>query len=163
MSDQFTPAELLAMRFHEHYEALAADFGYQTRVESRRPWLQVPEQNRSLMIAVCERIIADFALTIQPGTKENDITSINVSNGFGYNTQQPFVQMLIPRADWMTQMSPANARELALNLLACADAAESDGFLVGFLQTVVGVEDMSKIADVLVRFRQYREARRTVE
>lgn len=48
----------------------------------------------------------------------SDITSIEVSSGFGYNTQQPFVQMLIPRADWMTQMSPADARDLAHNLIA---------------------------------------------
>ncbi|TXH52957.1 MAG: hypothetical protein E6Q97_14120 [Desulfurellales bacterium] len=89
--------------------------------------------------------------------EEEDITGITVSGGFGHNTRQPFVQMLIPRADWMTQMSPATARELAHNLLACADAAESDGFLVGFLQNVIGVDDMSKVAGVLVQFREYRE------
>lgn len=95
--------------------------------------------------------------------EEEDITGITVTSGFGHNTRQPFVQMLIFRADWMTQMSPAKARELALNLMACADAAESDGFLVGFLQTVIGVDDMSKIADVLSHFREYREAHRAVE
>lgn len=91
---------------------------------------------------------------------EEDITGITVSSGFGYNTQQPFVQMLILRADWMTQMSPANARELAINLLHAADAAESDGFLVRFLQSVVGVDDMSKVSGVLVQFREYREAQK---
>lgn len=37
----------------------------------------------------------------------------------------PYVQVLIPQADWMTQMPPESARELALSLLACADAAET--------------------------------------
>jgi len=62
------------------------------------------------------------------------LVGVMVSSGFGYNTQQPYVQVLIEAADWSTQMSPATARELAFNLLTAADAAESDGFLVGFLR-----------------------------
>lgn len=91
--------------------------------------------------------------------EEDDITSIQITSGFGHNTQQPFVQMLIRRADWMTQMSPENAREVAHNLLAAAEAAESDGFLVGFLRQGMGIDDMRMVASVLVQFREYREAR----
>lgn len=89
--------------------------------------------------------------------EDSDITNITVTSGFGHNTQQPFVEMTIRRADWTTQMSPSMARELAHNLLAAADAAESDGFLVTFLQKTVGVEDMRTIATVLVQFREYRQ------
>jgi len=164
MSDQFSDAEILAMRFHEHYEALAAKFGYQTRVESRKPWLQVPEQNRNLMIATCARIIDDFHLLISNDPiSEEGITHFSVTSGFGHNTQRPFVQMVIPRADWMTQMSPGDARDLALNLLACADAAESDGFLVTFLRKTIGVDDMRAVASILVEFRQHRDQNRKVE
>lgn len=92
--------------------------------------------------------------------EEEDITGITCTSGFGHNTQKPFVQMLIPQADWMTQMSPEKARELALNLLMCADAAESDGFLVTFLLSKIGVDDMRAIASILVEFRQYRDASR---
>lgn len=79
-----------------------------------------------------------------------------VSSGFGHNTRKPFVQVLIEAADWSTQMAPSTARELAFNLLQAADAAESDGFLVGFLTKVVGADDRA-IAGVLNEFREYRE------
>lgn len=88
---------------------------------------------------------------------EEEGVTFEVSSGFGHNTQAPYVQVLIKKADWMTQMSPADARRVAHNLLACADAAESDGFLVGFLQKTVGVKDMRAIAGILVEFREYRE------
>lgn len=95
----------------------------------------------------------------QPQIEEEGRIGITCSSGFGHNTQQPFVQMLIHQADWMTQMSPDDARSLAQNLMACADAAESDGFLVTFLQRTIGVDDMRTIASILVQFREYREAR----
>ena len=50
-------AEQLAQRFHETYERLAPDFDYKTREASAKPWAEVPENNRSLMIAVCEEIL----------------------------------------------------------------------------------------------------------
>jgi len=49
-------AERVAQQFHEAYEDLAPEFGYETREASRKPWDQVPEQNRSLMIAVVQRL-----------------------------------------------------------------------------------------------------------
>lgn len=95
-------------------------------------------------------------------TNDSDLIDISVSSGFGHNTQRPFVQILIPKADWMTQMSPSDARGLALNLLTCAEAAESDGFLVTFLRQTVGVDDMRAVASILVEFRQWRDQRREV-
>lgn len=50
-------AEALAQRFHETYERLAPQFGYQTRRVSAVPWADVPEQNRALMIAVCAELL----------------------------------------------------------------------------------------------------------
>lgn len=49
--------EDLARLFHEIYEQLAPEFGYETREASRKPWHEVPEKNRKLMTAVCERIL----------------------------------------------------------------------------------------------------------
>ena len=58
LQETLTPGpEDLAKLFHETYETLAPDFGYETREASRKPWLEVPEKNRKLMIAVCERIL----------------------------------------------------------------------------------------------------------
>lgn len=50
----------LARRFHTLYEALAPQFGYETRKESAKPWSQVPEQNKDLMIAVCEALLKEL-------------------------------------------------------------------------------------------------------
>ena len=79
-----------------------------------------------------------------------------VSSGFGQRTQAPYVQVLIEAADFMTQMSPADARDLAHNLLACAESAEQDAFFITFLRTKIGAED-GQIAQLLNEFREWRE------
>lgn len=56
-----TAAEALARRFHELYERLAPDHGYETRRESAVPWADVPAANRGLMIAVSAQLLADQA------------------------------------------------------------------------------------------------------
>jgi hypothetical protein len=50
-------AEFVAQMFHDTYERLALSFGYETREESRKPWSDVPEQNRLLMVAVAKEVI----------------------------------------------------------------------------------------------------------
>ena len=56
--------EELAKRFHETYERLAPSFGYETRKESAKPWADVPENNKRLMIAVCGEIISWSAIPL---------------------------------------------------------------------------------------------------
>jgi hypothetical protein len=69
---QLTP-ELLARTFHESYEQLAPSFGYDTRDDSRQPWEQVPEQNRKLMVATAEAVIAKLGLiTSRPDSMTGD-------------------------------------------------------------------------------------------
>lgn len=51
------PAEQIAQRFHEAYEELAPNHGYETREASRKPWSEVPQNNKSLMIAVVSRLL----------------------------------------------------------------------------------------------------------
>lgn len=50
-------AELIAMRFHETYERLAPEHGYETRKASAVPWVDVPENNKNLMIAVVQNLL----------------------------------------------------------------------------------------------------------
>lgn len=50
-------AERVAQAFHEAYERLAPQHGYNTRAESAMPWPQVPLQNRRLMTAVVRDLI----------------------------------------------------------------------------------------------------------
>lgn len=50
-------AEELAKLFHDTYEELAPNYGYTTRRSSAVPWEDVPEPNKSLMIAVAKRVL----------------------------------------------------------------------------------------------------------
>lgn len=54
-----TSAEDVAQRFHEAYERLAPEHGYETRKASAKPWSEVPEQNRGLMVATVQALIDD--------------------------------------------------------------------------------------------------------
>lgn len=87
---------------------------------------------------------------------EDKIVTFHVSSGFGHRTRQGYVQVLIEAADWTTQMTPDNARELAANLLQCAEAAEVDAFLMTFMRERVGAPD-EQAAQILVEFREWRE------
>lgn len=62
-------AERLAQTFHETYERLAPNFGYETRKESAKPWAEVPEQNKRLMIAVCEEVRLAYLANYQEGER----------------------------------------------------------------------------------------------
>jgi hypothetical protein len=48
----------IARAFHEAYEGLASSHGWSTNPRSRVPWEQVPEENRSLMLATIEKLLA---------------------------------------------------------------------------------------------------------
>lgn len=89
-------------------------------------------------------------------SEENKTIIFSISNGFGHRAQAPYVQVLIESADFMTQMSPAEARSLAMNLVECAESAEQDAFFISFLRKKVGADDKA-VAGVLVQFREWRE------
>jgi hypothetical protein len=55
-------AEELAKLFHDTYEELAPGFGYRTREASAVPWSDVPEPNKSLMIAVADKVLERIKL-----------------------------------------------------------------------------------------------------
>lgn len=63
--------EQLAQRFHEAYERLAPQFGYQTRPESAVPWEDVPEANRALMVAVATEVLASLSTEVSETPEEN--------------------------------------------------------------------------------------------
>lgn len=62
------PSERIARAFHEAYERLAPEFGYDTREASAKPWEQVPDQNRNLMRAVAANLMRGGHL--HPGRPE---------------------------------------------------------------------------------------------
>jgi hypothetical protein len=58
-------AEKWAKDFHDTYERTAPRFGYETRKESAKPWEEIPEKNRKLMIAVCAEVLCRFASAME--------------------------------------------------------------------------------------------------
>ena len=58
-----TSAEDIARAFHETYERLAPEHGYETREASAKPWDEVPEQNRGLMVAVVGDLLAQGVIS----------------------------------------------------------------------------------------------------
>lgn len=61
LSNETSPEDL-ARLFHETYERLAPEHGYETRKDSRTSWEQVPETNKGLMIAVADHILDKLEL-----------------------------------------------------------------------------------------------------
>lgn len=53
------PEVYIARAFHEAYEKLAPDFGYETRKSSRVAWKDIPKNNRDLMIATVKKLLND--------------------------------------------------------------------------------------------------------
>lgn len=80
----------------------------------------------------------------------------SVSSGYGRDSQKPFINITVGAKDFHTQMSPVEAIELAHNLLAAAEAAITDAFMIRFLRERVGV-DMPQVAGLLNEFREFRE------
>lgn len=80
-------------------------------------------------------------------------TSIWVETLVSQRTGQPLVQ--IAWHDHTAQMTPAEARDLARNLLDAASIAEADAGLVRFLKERVGLE-FAGAAQMLGELREYR-------
>lgn len=72
--------EILARAFHNIYEELAPQFGYETRTETRQFDPTTP--NGRLMIAVCERIIDDIqeSITSMMNDRYREIQQIDESD-----------------------------------------------------------------------------------
>jgi hypothetical protein len=104
---------------------------------------------------------ANAALDITFDKPESGVLS--VSSGYGQNTKQPFVTIAlaspVETANPAVQLLTSQAREIAMQILEAADAAESDGFVVGWLTDVADLSE-AQAAALLQEFRAYRDARR---
>lgn len=149
-------SEQLARLFHETYERLAPNFGYETRPDSAVPWEDVPERNKRLMIAVADIIELEFFGGAKAIAGELP-SEFWAETGYGHNTRKPFVALTY-NGRKLAQMPPETAIDLAHNLLAVAEASLGDAFLVGFMRDRVGLE-MEQVGSLLLEFRSYRETR----
>jgi len=55
-----TEYEALAKAFHDAYETLAPQYGYDTRPESRVAWEDLPENHRALMAMTVETALTGY-------------------------------------------------------------------------------------------------------
>ncbi len=60
--DVLADAERIARWFHAAYETHAPSHGYETRTETAVPWDDLPDNNRSLMLATVREVV-DLILT----------------------------------------------------------------------------------------------------
>lgn len=84
-----------------------------------------------------------------------DNSVININSIVSSRDYRPFVQL-----NWGSggcQMTPDEAREHAYKILAAAEAAESDAFLVDFLREKVGLSTAVDVSMILQHFREFRE------
>lgn len=76
---------------------------------------------------------------------------------FGYRTRRGLVE--IGFRGVTIQVEPDDARAFAGNLLAAAEAAETDEYIHTFFKKVLGAED-DQVLGVLGEFRKWRDERR---
>lgn len=76
-------------------------------------------------------------------------------SGLGMNTKVPYVSLR--HEDFILQVSPKEAREIASNILQCAEAAEQDQFLFEWVKQAIKVNDQAA-AVILKEYRDFREA-----
>lgn len=81
---------------------------------------------------------------------------IRVESGYGGNTRQPFVEIKDDRLKAPMQLSPEEARDLALNILEAAEAAEQDAFMFEFVSKDLHAGDQAA-ANIISEFRKWRD------
>lgn len=111
------------------------------------PWERMAESGRTMWRAVGEAVMN---VIVDKGDRRGEFS---VSSIYGYATQKPYVNVEVSISPM--QCSPAKAREMALLLLECADASESDSVLIGYAKDVLDLDDRGA-AQLLQQFRRYR-------
>jgi len=80
---------------------------------------------------------------------------------YGARNRRGLVEIQL--GETVVTVRPAEARAHAYNILACAEAAETDEFLVGWLMGLKGTDDPRRVLLVLREFREWRDAHREEE
>lgn len=137
----------------DHAAALRDRLG-RAAIEADNPgiqWDRLAEVEREYWRGIGDAVRA--AMT-SGGGRRGDFA---VASVYGYETQKPYVNLEVSISPM--QLSPAKARECALMLLECADAAESDAALITFARTALNLDDRTAAA-LLAQFRAMREQAR---
>lgn len=112
---------------------------------------------RSCEHEYCQRVVKflDDTATVDPNAEEpRSITSINVGSIYGMMSHRGLV--VIEMGGVTAQISPAEAREHALNILQAVEAAITDEFLIDTFKDVLGLPEQQAGA-LLGVFRESRK------
>lgn len=82
---------------------------------------------------------------------------ITVNSMVSSKTQEPFVTVYLAGTD-AAQLTPAQAREVAGNLIEAAEASEQDAFIIDFGLKKLDL-DLPRAAALLDQYRTWREDR----
>jgi hypothetical protein len=102
-----------------------------------------------------ERQLADLANGKLPAHEQLDADSFYVESIVSFTSKQPRVVFR-----WFThyaQLSEAQARGLAFQLLEVCEAGISDSFIFTYLRDRVGIKEDHIATAMLMEFRQHRE------
>jgi hypothetical protein len=90
--------------------------------------------------------------------------TIAIASGFGMNSKQAFVTIAlsspVETANPAVQLATHQARQIAMQILEAADAAESDGFVLEWLMTGTSGLSEGQAAALLNDFRAWRDRQR---
>lgn len=89
----------------------------------------------------------------RPGQK---LGQVEVTNGFGFNTKQPYVEVNWPTDSGTIQLEPDEARMVARMIMEAAEAADQDAFLIAFLMADLDLP-FEAAAQIIPRFAAWRE------
>jgi hypothetical protein len=87
-------------------------------------------------------------------SEQSERAMVHVANGYGARTRQPFVTLRVKEE--FVNLTPAEAREIALNLIQATEAAMGDTLIMRFAERNLGASD-AQAAQLLVMFRKLRE------
>lgn len=81
---------------------------------------------------------------------------------FGFNTRQGLVRLSCENS-FDIQITPQEARAFAHSILEAAEAAQTDEFIVNWLEKRIGLKQDAEVVSVLADFRLVREKMREGE
>lgn len=87
-------------------------------------------------------------------SEQSERSMVHVASAYGARTRESFVTLRVKEE--FVNLTPAEAREIALNLIQATEAAMGDALIMRFAERNLGADDM-QAAQLLVMFRKLRE------
>ena len=82
--------------------------------------------------------------------------TLRITSMVSHRTGEPRVSIYWPKDREAFQLSPLEARQLALSILAAAECAIGDAFMFAYMKDMVHL-DVSRAATMLNDFRRWRD------